>query len=441
MMATYLKDTLGLGQNNIAVITGGISGPQTLTRNQNFPDSAFECPAVDVIGIHGYFSQAADSTATAGTPWAQLFVPGNTLTARALKEKKLLLVEEWSYMHTDLGLGYKKQAVFDQANALNVRGIPWLYSHLTFRDEGTTPAISIAREDNDTSSSIVALANGLRRAATARSNFDWSARLAAPEAPLSNLTLIPMNPYIPDRADCLFGCEGMLCDSAESCAPSLLCKNTVCQVPADTQPGKPHDACNSKKPCLSHLTCADGACQPCMARGTIPPSDFRKAVVHNNPHGSVGQCPLDSADPFTSLPYCRSPPSSSPSSSSSSPSNPCENPTHCSASEYCSWGLCTPCSNVTGCLGAPCTSSNACKTGLCNVHARCDYPAPKPPKLLSQEGQARDTWRSRKGAGWNAAPRNEKRGPNRVMDVPVRNVVPKEKVDATGAAGATATGV
>ena len=35
-------------------------------------------------------------------------------------------------------------------------------------------------------------------------------------------------------------------------------------------------------------------------------------------------------------------------------------------------------------------------------------------------GKAYDTWRSRKGAGWNAAPRGQERGPNRVWDVPVR---------------------
>jgi hypothetical protein len=122
-MATHLKDTLGLGENNIAVITGGISGAQTVDGIQNFPDSALDCPAVDVIGIHGYYSQEND--ATAGTPWAKLFLPNNTLTSRVLGDK-LLLVEEWSYKHTERGHAYKKQAIFDQGNALNYRGIPWV---------------------------------------------------------------------------------------------------------------------------------------------------------------------------------------------------------------------------------------------------------------------------------------------------------------------------
>jgi hypothetical protein len=126
-MATHLKDTIGLGENNIAVITGGISGAQTPNGIQNFPTSAIDCPAVDVIGIHGYYAE--EKYATAGTPWANIFLPNNTLTSRVLGNK-LLLVEEWSYMKSDRGLAYKKQAVFDQGNALNYRGIPWVRSML-----------------------------------------------------------------------------------------------------------------------------------------------------------------------------------------------------------------------------------------------------------------------------------------------------------------------
>lgn len=76
-----------------------------------------------MIGIHGYYTE--ESGATAGTPWAKIFLPNNTLTSRVLGDK-LLLVEEWSYMKSDKGLAYKKQAIFDQGNALNYRGIPWV---------------------------------------------------------------------------------------------------------------------------------------------------------------------------------------------------------------------------------------------------------------------------------------------------------------------------
>jgi hypothetical protein len=130
-IASYLKFSIGLDAAGIAVISGGVSGPQSIDGTENFPDSVFECKAIDVIGIHGYFSKTPDRTA--GTPWADMFLPGNTLMGRAMgkgkkgKGGKLLLVEEWAYVHNEaFGLFYKKEAVFDQGNALNYRGIPWV---------------------------------------------------------------------------------------------------------------------------------------------------------------------------------------------------------------------------------------------------------------------------------------------------------------------------
>lgn len=122
-----MKFTIGLDKSDIAVISGGVSGPQKVDGLQNFPDSVFDCAAIDVIGVHGYFSK--HDSATAGTPWANMFVPGNTLTARAIGKEgkgKLLLVEEWAYVDSKFGLFYKKEAIFDQGNALNLRGIPWV---------------------------------------------------------------------------------------------------------------------------------------------------------------------------------------------------------------------------------------------------------------------------------------------------------------------------
>lgn len=127
-MATHLKYKVGLDSANIAVISGGVSGLQSLGGIQNYPDSVFDCPAIDVIGIHGRFARD-QGVATAGTPWADMFVPGNTLTARALGKpgkRKLLLVEEWEYVHTEEGIEHKREDVFDQGAALNLRGIPWV---------------------------------------------------------------------------------------------------------------------------------------------------------------------------------------------------------------------------------------------------------------------------------------------------------------------------
>ncbi|KAJ4297516.1 hypothetical protein N0V90_005408 [Kalmusia sp. IMI 367209] len=422
-IATHLKDGLGLGDSNIAVITGGISGAQTVDGIQNFPDSAFNCPAIDVIAIHGYFAQDEE---TAGTPWAKLFLPGDTLVSRALDDKdkpsKLLLVEEWSYLNTDLGLNYKKQAIFDQGNALNYRGIPWIYSHLTFKDEGTSSKVSILRESRF---AIGALADVLTRAFRSRSNFNWSKYIPSPPGGLNNLTALPLNPYIPEQSPCTFGCEGYLCDALDGCRTDLLCKNSICQVPSESQPGKAGDICNSKKPCQEHLKCSAGTCQQCKERPTMQADSYpRKIIAYNS---IEGQCHPDTTTAFRkdSGPICTLPSPINPRG------NPCNNAQHCDANQYCDWGLCKRCTE--GCLGMKCRSNNKCKTGVCNVHGRCDYPGKK--KILAGPGaSARGTTRDRKGPGYNNnAPRGE-RGPNKVRDEAMRINIPKEEVVATAAA-------
>ena len=240
-----------------------------------------------------------------------------------------------------------------------------------------------------------------------------------------------MNPYIHELSDCTFGCEGYLCDAPDGCSPDLMCKNNVCQKPSESQPGKINDACNSKKPCLSHLICENGLCQECIARPSIEPEDYRNSIVYKNPSSFIGSCPLDSSNPFRTQPFCLLPSKSS----LSHRTNPCTNASHCSADEFCSWGLCTTCGPDDVCLGAKCKSNNKCKTGFCNTHGRCDYPA-KP--KLSAKG-ARDTWRNRKGPGWNAGPRNMEKGPNRVRDEAMMINIPKESIVATGEAAAAAT--
>jgi hypothetical protein len=62
VMADFLKNNVGLGKNNILVVSGGISGlngpvsppkdePWVYSR-ENFPDEVFTCSSVDVIAIH-----------------------------------------------------------------------------------------------------------------------------------------------------------------------------------------------------------------------------------------------------------------------------------------------------------------------------------------------------------------------------------------------------
>lgn len=274
---------------------------------------------------------------------------------------------------------------------------------------------------------IGALSDVLTRASSSRSNFNWSKYLPAPSGGLTNLTTLPLNPYIPEQSSCTFGCEGHLCDAADGCRPDLLCKNSICQQPTESQPGKIGDACNSKKPCLEHLKCASGSCQQCNSRATIQPSDRRNPVAANS---LAAQCHPDTANAFLTppRPICALPSSYSPRG------NPCTNAQNCDADQYCDWGLCKRCTE--GCLGMKCRSNNKCKTGFCNTNGRCDY-AGKPKVLAGLGGQERATTRNRKGAGYNLnAPKGEGRGPNRVRDEAMRVNIPKEEVVATAAAAA-----
>lgn len=311
-----------------------------------------------------------------------------------------------------------------------------IYSHLTFQDEGTTPKISILRESRF---AIGALTDILTRALRSRSNFNWSKYLPAPSGGLSNLTTLPLNPYILEQSSCTFGCEGHLCDARDGCRPDLLCKNSICQRPSESQPGKIGDKCNSKNPCLEHLSCASGTCQQCKERATIQPWDRRKEndLNSHNPfrrdpiaaNSIDAQCHTDTTNAFfiPPRPLCSLPSQIDPRG------NPCTNAQNCDADQYCDWGLCKRCTE--GCLGMKCRSNNKCKTGFCNVHGRCDYPGK--PKVVFGPGGGRGTTRSRKGPGYNLnAPKGEGRGPNKVRDEAMKINIPEEQVVATAQATA-----
>lgn len=414
-IATHLKDGLGLGENNIAVISGGISGAQSVDSFQNFPDSAFDCKALDVIAFHGYYEQKEDETA--GTPWLKLFTPGNTLTARAHKENKLLLVEEMSYVNTELGLHYKKQAIWDQGNALNYRGIPWLYSQLTTSSEGTTSRVSIVNDPKI--AAIGALKNTLKLASRSRSNFNWAPYISRLDGGLNNATSARLNPYVLEQSDCTFGCEGWLCDSADGCTPDLNCKNSICTKPAESQPGQVGADCNSKAVCQEHLRCEDKVCQPCIARFSKLPANIR---LRANPHDKDGACHPDSDFPFLMRNICNKP---LPFHSPARRGNPCTSIAHCDINEFCDWGLCKPCTE--GCLGMTCRTNNKCKSGFCNNYGFCDLPG------LKKVAHGPGAWAGKK-------PKEAERGQaggtkgNKVLDVPVKVNIPKDKVMETGKA-------
>jgi hypothetical protein len=275
-----------------------------------------------------------------------------------------------------------------------------LYSHLTTLDEGKSPRINPLRREY---TSWTALRDVLTRSFTTRSAFNWTRYLPPPvtiiaptadevteqhlrsmltgeksqtwklkPAGLSNVTSIPLNPYVLEQSDCTFGCEGHLCDAADGCAPDLICKNSVCQQNEESQPGQIGDRCNSKAVCQSHLHCSGGECQSCSPRQTIQPQEKRKGLPRQQrrtvqPNDPNGQCYTDALPTLFTLqttPICLPP---------QHHSSPCESATHCFANEYCSWGSCTPCTSSDACLGSPCRSNNKCKTGYCNDYGKCDY--------------------------------------------------------------------
>lgn len=361
-----------------------------------------------------------------------MFVPGNTLTSWALG-KKLLLVEEMSYIKSEGGLHYKQAEIWDQGNALNYRGIPWvstlfehytqpkltksqIYSKATTGSEGTTTNVNVLLPDY---AAIGALKDALKRASTSRSNFDWSRYIPKPPA-LSNLTHLALNPFIPEQSDCTFGCSGFLCEGADGCQTSFICKNSVCQKPDEKTLGIAGSECdNHKKLCREALQCIDGVCEECIARKSIPPPPRKFDYA-----GSIsGSCEPDS--PFTMRPYCKY------CDSTTKPcrGDPCLKAADCDANQQCDWGVCKPCTS--GCLGMSCKSSKACVTGYCNNHGKCDYPL-KPKKPMRAEDYV-----GRRGPGWNV-PR-QPRGPTKPRDNVVRVNIPKEGVVRTGDPGVVAT--
>jgi hypothetical protein len=315
---------------------------------------------------------------------------------------------------------------------------------LTTLDEDLTARVNPLRTEF---TSWTALKDVIQRSYTSRSNFDWSRYLPAPpDAGLTNLTSLPLNPYIPEQSDCTFGCEGHLCDAVDGCAPDLICKNSVCQQNAATQPGKVGDRCDSKKVCQEHLRCAGGKCQACSVRPSIQPKprrrkrtiaaelsaeDPRNKVVANDINAS---CHSDSLPSLFELskrriaqmpPICLSP-------SRPPRGNPCESTAHCDADHYCNWGLCTKCTTKDSCLGARCKSNNKCKTGFCNNFGRCDYPGQK--KIVTGPG-ARGKSRSNRVPG---VPKGHERGPAKVRDEAMKINIPKEKAAETARPVATA---
>ena len=201
---------------------------------------------------------------------------------------------------------------------------------------------------------MAALSQILRRASTSPSHFDWS-RYIKPTVQIAPYTELEINPYSPTQGECNYGCLGWLCDTMDSCQPGFVCKNNVCEPCSIGCPGM---ICDSKKPCQEWSKCVNGICQECGARSSS-----------SNLFKSCDADPVCPIDPFPAARVC----SYCDDRISKCRGSPCVRASDCNADEECDYGTCKLCTS--GCLGQACKSSVECKTGLCNLHKKCDYPA------------------------------------------------------------------
>lgn len=264
--------------------------------------------------------------------------------------KKLLLVEEFSYV--DWMHGTKSADIWDQAEALSFRGIPWLYSSVT---DGQLKSTSQVKLRGNKNSPVSALKAAVEKANKSPSMFDWSRYVQKP-GPTAPHTGISPNPWKPYQGECSFGCLGWLCDAMDGCSSDLLCKNNICQ-PCDV--GCPGMACDAHKShCQEPYQCFNGVCQACTSRTDL-------AELHGTCEPTGTQC---SKEFFPTTPICNF----CDKRTKSCRGAPCERASDCDADEQCDWGLCKPCTQ--GCFGMECGSSRHCKTGFCNQYGYCDYP-------------------------------------------------------------------
>ncbi|RDW58655.1 hypothetical protein BP6252_13131 [Coleophoma cylindrospora] len=107
--ATMMKSII---QNSgVGIATGGIGGSQYAGHEYNLLQKALDCPAIDIMSVHGYMS-----TKLQWTP----YIP--ELSDQAAAAGKLCMLEEWG-----VTTGSGVDSVEKQAALFNQYGIPWLY--------------------------------------------------------------------------------------------------------------------------------------------------------------------------------------------------------------------------------------------------------------------------------------------------------------------------
>ncbi|KAK9240820.1 hypothetical protein V1525DRAFT_139772 [Lipomyces kononenkoae] len=282
-IATYLKQTIGL--EGIAVATGGIGGadsgdaPPALS-GPNWPADVFQCGAIDIISLHGYYQQSGG--ANAGQPWCNLLSRTGVLVPQALKYGKLIMAEEWVY---NGGSGTKIGDIQVQGHALNALGIPWTYWDIMQGSESCSSCSNAEVSIDNASGAFGALSSMMKEAFSTTTVFDWSPYFGY----YSDATAITDGTCGANSDSCTWGCEGWTCSESSPCQGELECTNGVChactwgckgwQCSANSPCkdvnecdngickactwGCPGWACSASQPCQGELECTNGVCSAC----------------------------------------------------------------------------------------------------------------------------------------------------------------------------------
>ncbi|KAF2837062.1 glycoside hydrolase family 5 protein [Patellaria atrata CBS 101060] len=392
-IAEHLKISTGLGESNIAVITGGISSPVSPGGHENFPQQLLECDAIDVIGIHGYWPSTSETPA--GTLWANLLSPQSQTSFKA-RGTKLILVEALTYIIGEKGISGKFADIWEQANAINLRGVPWL-----FASTSQNPDVRDVEIDVHDSTEMKRLGDLIGQANSAPSEWDWNKYLK--QSPFTkhqrNNTVykyVHPNPYLPIEGQTILGRENHLCSANDDCHEGLICKNNVCQ---QCVLGCEDMMCNRNAFCQPGLKCVKGICK--KTKLTLP---------KDSPHQF---CTTEHTCPNTPIMFL----TCDPRTMDNCAPRPCMKATDCNLDEECSNYTCKPCTE--GCIGDECRMQRACKTGYCNPwYRKCDVP-PKKKKNLLKPGTLQS------GRGHYRVERGASRPRDNARVLPAKPEVPK----------------
>jgi hypothetical protein len=312
-IATHLKNSVRL--QGIGVATGAIGGAED--GGQNWHDEVFQCGAIDIVSIHGYYSGQ--------DKWCSLLGSSSSLVTKARQSGKLVMAEEW----VNQG-GNKPADIAAQGHALNALGIPWTYWDVMTGNEGCQSCGSNEVSlDGGAGSAWAALQGVIGEASRSPSNFDWS-RFLSPIASPTPIT----DGTCGNSGGCTWGCLGWNCDAKSPCQGDNECANGIC---GKCTWGCQGWNCNTNSPCKDTNECFKGVCRACTW------GCLGWQCSASQPCAGENECVNGVCKPCTwgCLGWqC----------SSSSP---------CKLSNQCDNGLCKPCS--WGCPGWSCSASQPCQ--------------------------------------------------------------------------------